>query len=74
MATEQTKSRGLVLKRNALGRLSLHDAETGEMLAGQRNVQVTESPNDYTTITVTFLATPESDVGVRLQVDDTDSD
>ena len=65
-------SRPLVLKRNARGCISLHDAETGELLAGQRNVQVTESANDYTTVTVTFLATPASDVGVRIQVNDSD--
>lgn len=71
MVIEKPKTRGLVLKRNNLGHLALHDAETSEPLAGQRNLQVTESPNDYTTVTVTFLATPNSDVGVRLQVDDT---
>ena len=54
MAVNET--RPLELKRDAMGQLGLHDAETGQPLTGQMEVQVIQQPRDATRVVVTFLA------------------
>lgn len=65
-------SRKLILKRGS-GKnkaLILHDAQTGEPLASQKNVQVIQDPFELTRIVVTFIADKRASNAVRIQCDD----
>lgn len=67
---ESPKTRPLVLRRDNWGQVALHDAETGEMLAGQAEVTVRQLPSECTEVTVRFHA--QGGQGVKIQVDDGD--
>ncbi len=67
-ANNLMKSRPLVLRRTERGKVALHDAETGEVLAAQVEVQLSQAVHDIARVTVTFNAHGSS--GLRLEIND----
>jgi hypothetical protein len=63
------KTRPLVLRRDEWGQVALFDAETGDMIAAQAEVQIRQQPSNVTEVTVTFYSHP-GDKGLHIQIND----
>lgn len=63
-------SRALILKRNELGEVAVHDAETGQILSAQTSVRLVQEPDNFTRVIVEFSAGGEPSSGLRLEFND----